>query len=288
VAEGEVLILGAGGQLGTAFTRLVRGAVPVMRDQLDLEIATTDAIRRLYSRVAPSLVVNCAAYTAVDRAESEEDLATEINGHAVGRLARVASELGVPFVTYSTDYVFDGIAHAPYLESHPTDPINAYGRSKLVGERAALSADGRVLVVRTSWVISSTHRNFVTAILGRVVSGAALKVVDDQHGCPTIVDDLAIATMDAVERKATGLLHLTNQGMTTWFDLARSAVRLAGLDEDLVAPCSTADYPTPARRPAYSVLGSEVSERLALTPIPHWEDSIPQVVEGSLRLIGQL
>ncbi len=280
------LVLGASGQLGTAFSRLAPDATLVTRAELDLAVATGAEIRNLLAERSPSLVVNCAAYTAVDKAEEDEALATQVNGHAVGLLAQAAGKVGLPFVSYSTDYVFAGNATRPYVESDPTSPVNAYGRSKLVGEEAAFSANPNALIVRTSWVLSSTHRNFVTAILGRAVKGETLSVVNDQRGCPTVVDDLAAATLAAVEKGASGLLHLTNQGETTWFDLARTAVDMAGLDDDLVSPCPTSDYPTPAQRPAYSVLGSERVEKLGVTPLPRWVDSLESVVAGSLALLG--
>lgn len=286
MSDRRPLVLGARGQVGTAFVRLLDDNIPLTREQLDLAAADDSEIRRLLDQTRPSAVINCAAFTAVDQAESEEDLATEINGHAVGRLARAAAEWGLPFLTYSTDYVFDGNGTEPYLESHPTDPVNAYGRSKLVGEAAVLSAGGKGLVIRTSWVLSATHRNFVTAILGRASHGQTLKVVDDQVGCPTVADDLAAASWEALRLGATGLLHLTNRGETTWYQLARNAVERAGFDISLVTPCTTEEYPTPARRPAYSVLGSEIAGPLGLEPLPEWRDSINPVVSGSLALIG--
>lgn len=278
-----LLIIGAGGQLGTAFTRLFE-TIPLTRAQLDLATASVDEMVSVIRAASPAAVINCAAYTKVDQAEEEEDLATEVNGRAVGRLAEASSALNLPLVTYSTDYVFNGRSRMPYVESDDTDPVNAYGRSKLVGERAAYEANPDALVIRTSWVLSPTHRNFVTAILSRAVKGEELRVVNDQQGCPTITDDLARATLDALEAGATGLLHLTNQGATTWFELARTAVERAGLDQALVTPCSTEEYPTPAPRPAYSVLGSEKAADLGLN-LPQWEDSIDGVVAGSLRLI---
>lgn len=286
MADDPVLVIGAGGQLGTAFCRIVGNAVGVTRGELDLATASADEIFRLFDDVQPSVVINCAAYTAVDRAESEEELATEVNGHAVERLAAAAFRFGASFVTYSTDYVFDGKGQRPYLESHPTDPINAYGRSKLVGEHAALSIMPDALVVRTSWVLSATHRNFVTAILGRAVEGKALRVVDDQVGCPTVADDLAVGSLEALRAGASGLLHLTNRGETTWYRLAQVAVDKGGMDMSLVAPCTTEEYPTPAQRPSYSVLGSEVTGSLGLDPLPDWRESIDRVVAGSLGLIG--
>lgn len=284
--SGRPLVLGATGQVGTAFTRLLRDATPVTRDRLDLATVTAADIDDLLGETDPSAVINCAAYTAVDRAEAEEDLATRINGHVVGWLAEVCARRGIPLLTYSTDYVFDGKGDRPYLESHPTDPINAYGRSKRVGEEAVMAAGGDALIVRTSWVLSATHRNFVTAILGRAADGKELTVVDDQVGCPTVADDLAAASWEALGAGATGLLHLTNRGETTWYQLARAAMEKSGMDLSLLTPCTTAEYPTPARRPAYSVLGSEVAGPLGLGPLPEWRRSIDRVVEGSLSLIG--
>lgn len=283
---GTSLILGSTGQLGTAFRRLVEHPVPLTRQQLDLASATVLDARRVLESVQPSVVINCAAYTAVDKAESEEALATRVNGKAVGYLATAADELGVPFVTFSTDYVFNGRGARPYLESDPPDPVNAYGRSKLLGEQEALRFPGS-LVVRTSWVLSATHRNFVTAIFGAVSSGREVRVVDDQRGCPTIVDDLAKATVEAVDAGVRGLLHLTNQGETTWFGLARAALEAVGWDPNLISPCTTDEYPTAARRPSYSVLGSEVVERSGIAPLPPWQDSIERVARGSIALIAQ-
>jgi dTDP-4-dehydrorhamnose reductase len=221
------------------------------------------------------MVVNCAAYTAVDRAEEEEDLATVINSVAVGVLAEWAAQRSRPLLTFSTDYVFDGFSDQPYLESSPTSPINAYGRSKLLGESLAVSQGA--LAVRTSWVISGSHTNFVATIL-RKAREQKLRVVDDQRGCPTVAADLARAGYDALRSGATGLLHLTNQGETTWYELARTSVGLAELDPSMISPCLTEDYPTPARRPAYSVLASERREDLGLDPMPHWRESIGDLV----------
>lgn len=269
------LVLGAAGQLGTAFVRRVPGSVGVTRSQLDLSTFHDAELAELIDRHAPSHVVNCAAYTAVDRAEEEEGLATEVNGRAVGRMARLCAERDVPFVTYSTDYVFDGRASEPYLESDPVDPVNAYGRSKLEGERRALEVDG-TLVVRTSWVISGTHPNFVATMLRLAAAGRALTVVDDQKGCPSFVDDLVDGTLDLVRLGVDGIVHLTNSGATTWYRLARAAIQVAGFDTT-ISPCSTEEYPTPAPRPRYSVLGSERLPGLGIS-LPNWQASLPGVV----------
>ncbi len=209
-----------------------------------------------------------------------------LNATAVGELAAAAARRTIPFVTFSTDYVFDGSAGEPYLESSPTAPINAYGRSKLAGERLALAAHPGTLIIRTSWVISGTHPNFVATML-RLARERELRVVDDQVGNPTVAADLATATLDALDRGVTGILHLTNTGSTTWYELARAAVEMAGGDVDRIGPCTTDEYPTAARRPRYSVLGSERRETLGIGALPHWRDSLGEVVrQQQARLQG--
>jgi dTDP-4-dehydrorhamnose reductase len=241
----------------------------------DLDLSRVGEITKALDRLDPSIVINCAAYTAVDRAESEENLATLINGEAVGQIGKWAKQRDRPLLTFSTDYVFDGAADRPYVESSSTNPINAYGRSKLVGESLALGLGA--LVVRTSWVISGSHPNFVATIL-RKVKAEELRVVDDQRGNPTVAADLARASYAALRSGVTGLVHLTNQGETTWYELARTSVGLAGLDPSRISPCETVDYPTPAPRPGYSVLASERLEGIGLEPLPHWRESIGGVV----------
>lgn len=273
-----VAITGARGQLGSAFRRLLPDAVGLARSELDL--SDPAAISERLRSVNPSLVLNCAAYTAVDRAEEEEELATVINGAAVEAMAAWCRSSGARFVTFSTDYVFPGSGSAPYVESDATDPINAYGRSKLVGEHAALSHGG--LVVRTSWLLSGQPPNFVASILSAAASRGTLKVVDDQTGCPTMASDLVRATLAAVDIEASGILHLTNEGSTTWFELARTAVEMAGMDPDLVTPCSSEEFPRPAPRPANSVLASERVADLGLSAMPSWRESLESVVNALL------
>ena len=275
-----ILVTGGAGQLGTAFRKVIPEARFV--DVAELDLTRADLVVVALAEMRPEAIVNCAAYTAVDRAEQEEALATEINGTALGLMAAYAAVQGIPLLTFSSDYVFPGDGTTPYLESSPTAPRNAYGRSKLAGERAALGICLQALVVRTSWLVSGTHPNFVATML-RLAAEREVKVVDDQRGCPTMVDDLAPAAWAALHAGVTGLLHLTNSGETTWFRFARAAVAAAGLDPGRIVPCATADYPTPARRPAYSVLGSERRGNLGLPDLPHWEESLPAVVEGLRR-----
>ena len=233
--------------MGTALTRAHRDVVAPGHGELDLTSITKSGALELIDAVQATAVVNCAGYSKVDRAEEEADLAHTINGAAVGVLAAATGEARIPFVTFSTDYVFDGHATEPYLESSHPNPINAYGQSKLLGEELAFDAHQDSLVIRTSWVISGTHPNFVTKVLDLAMAGRPFDVVDDQHGCPTIADDLARAVLEALSLGATGLLHLTNSGATTWSDLAKAVVAAAGLDEQLVVPSSTSEYSTSAR-----------------------------------------
>jgi dTDP-4-dehydrorhamnose reductase len=278
-----ILVTGANGQVGTAFRWLLPDATFLTRSQLDL--CDVAAIGPTLEAVAPDAIINCAAYTAVDRAEDDEETARLVNAVAVGAMAAYAASAAIPFVTYSTDYVFDGTARRPYLESSPTAPINAYGRSKLEGEELALENHPGSLVIRTSWVISGTHPNFVGTMIDRART-QNLRVVDDQVGSPTVADDLARATVQALERRVSGILHLTNEGATTWYGLARRSLELADLDPDRVEPCSTDAYPTPAPRPAYSVLESERRRAFDIPALPPWQESLVGVVDGQRDRLG--
>lgn len=280
-----ILIIGSSGQVGTALAaQLGADAVGLTRSHLDL--TEFQAIEAAVTSQAPRAVINCAAFTAVDRAESESELAAQINYQAVAEMARVTSDLGIPFVTYSTDYVFDGTATEPYVESDPTNPQSVYGQTKLLGEQAALAAHPGALIIRTSWVISRTHDNFVSTML-RLAAGNGAKVVDDQWGRPTSADDLATATLDALDAGLSGILHLSNTGEpTTWFRLARTAARLAGLDETKLEACTTGEFPRPAPRPAWSVLGSATAVQGAPLLQP-WTAALEPIVFAQIRRIGE-
>ncbi|MDJ0663502.1 MAG: dTDP-4-dehydrorhamnose reductase [Acidimicrobiia bacterium] len=270
-----IVVTGGSGQLGTAFRRLLPEAVFPPRRRLDLTVPASSW--DVLDDVRPSMIINCAAYTSVDRAEDDEAAATAANGEGVARLVEYCRRRGIGLVTYSTDYVFDGADRRPYVESDPTSPINAYGRSKLIGEGYALEYEN-ALVIRTSWLLSGSHPNFVATMLRMAGDGETVRVVNDQTGCPTIAADLADASLSAIAAGATGLLHLVNSGEATWFDLAQRAVGLAGMDPRLIQPCSSEEYETRARRPRYSVLGSHRLDDLGVASLPPWEDSLPAVV----------
>jgi len=274
------LVFGGDGQLGTAFRELLTDAQFVDRAEADL--AERGSVAGLVRDVRPSAVINCAAFTAVDAAEGDQALAIEINGAAVGEMAAACADLDIPFLTFSTDYVFTGDAHEPYLENHAPGPIGAYGRSKLIGEWMAEAAYPRSLIVRTSWLISPTHDNFVSAILRRALSGS-VRVVDDQRGKPTIAHDLAVASEQALANGSSGIVHLVNSGETTWFGLAREVVSEAGMDASIVEPCATTEFPTAAIRPAYSVLGTG---RRDAPVMPPWRASLNRLVQSQLARIS--
>jgi dTDP-4-dehydrorhamnose reductase len=272
-----IVVTGADGQLGTAFrSAITTDAVFLTREDLDL--TELDRIGPTMVSLQPTHVINCAAYTDVDGAESDEDLANVVNGYAVGELAVVCRDLGARFVTFSTDYVFDGTKDGGYVESDTPNPINAYGRSKVLGESLALEANTESLIVRTSWLLSATHRNFVTAILKQLSQGD-ITVVTDQFGKPTFADDLANGTMQAISAGIAGLLHLANQGVASWFCLARQIAEIGGYDPSCVHPCTTNEFETTARRPINSVLESD----RAPFQLPPYGPALSMVVQSVLQ-----
>ncbi|MFV2000263.1 MAG: dTDP-4-dehydrorhamnose reductase [Acidimicrobiia bacterium] len=275
-----IVVTGATGQLGTALRQVLRNDAVFLTER-DLDLADISAIREVIESLKPSILINAAAYTSVDLAEDERDLAMLINGEAVGVLAEVAADCKARFVTVSTDYVFDGSADRPYVESDQTNPINQYGLSKEAGERASIAANPESLVVRTSWLISGTHPNFVETML-RLGNTRELSIVDDQFGHPTLAIDLAEGIVGAVRAGASGILHLTNQGVTSWFGLAREVAVLGGIDPERFQPCTSDEYPATARRPRNSVLESERISDLGLTRLRHYREGLATVV-GQLR-----
>lgn len=271
-----IAVLGARGQLGSAFCRLL-GAAAAAVTRAELDLTDLETIPVWVKTRRPEVIVNCAAYTAVDAAEDDAATARRVNAEAVGVLAEAARTTDARLVTFSTDYVFDGTKPEPYVESDPPRPLSVYGRTKAEGERAALEANPDALVVRTSWVLSGTHPNFAATML-RLIRQGPVRVVEDQRGRPTIVDDLAQATMACLEAGVAGIVHLTNQGETTWYGLAKEVAVIAGLDPDRVSPCTTVEYPRPAPRSANSVLDSERLAGLGVAPLPHYRPSLERVV----------
>ncbi|MEO0559428.1 MAG: dTDP-4-dehydrorhamnose reductase [Bacteroidota bacterium] len=278
----RLLILGARGQVGLELTHSLASLGQVIGlDRADCDLTDLTRLPEIIRQHRPDVIVNAAAYTAVDRAESEPKLAHRINAEAPGVLAEVARQLDALLVHYSTDYVFDGTATRLIPETEPTNPLGVYGRTKLAGEEAIREVGGAALIVRTSWVYAAHGRNFLRTMLRLGDEREVLRVVDDQVGSPTSAPWLARATADLIgtalqnELATPDLVHATCQGETTWYGFARAIFDHwppAALRE--LVPISTEAYPTPARRPAYSVLDTtKLQEVYGVTP-PHWTDAL--------------
>jgi len=281
-----LLVTGAGGQLGSDVLRVLSGvdgvrAVGVTHRELDL--TDSAAVGAALAGVRPDLVLNAAAYTAVDAAESDEDAAALVNATAPGLLARACARTGAGLVHVSTDYVFAGDATTPYEVDSPTGPKSAYGRTKLAGEQAVRAElPAASWVVRTAWLYGETGGNFVKTMVRLQQSHETLDVVDDQRGTPTWSRDLARGLVELARALGgpgdggppPGVYHCTNAGDTTWYGLARAVFAELGADPDRVRPTSTDRFPRPAPRPAYSVLSGTAWRSAGLPPLPHWRDAL--------------
>jgi dTDP-4-dehydrorhamnose reductase len=253
-------------------------------DRAGLDLASPDAIVAKMREIAPAIVVNAAAYTAVDRAERERDLAFAVNATAPGVIAEEAKRLGALVVHYSTDYVFDGGAAQPYTEDAPTGPLSVYGESKLDGERAIAASGADALVFRTSWVYGLSGANFLLTIRRLAAEREELRIVDDQTGVPNWSRAIARATARvlaqgrAALRERCGLYHLSSRGSTTWYGFARAI--LGDAPRPRLVPIATREYPTPARRPAYGVLATDKFERAFGFVLPEWRDALSECLGG--------
>ncbi|MEP6506628.1 MAG: dTDP-4-dehydrorhamnose reductase [Gemmatimonadales bacterium] len=282
----HLLVTGASGMTGSEVVRQseARGWQCTAFSHRDLDITDANAVRSALMSAAPDVVVNAAAYTAVDQAETDEQAATLVNAKGAENLASVTGERGAAIIHISTDYVFDGAASEPYLPTDPTNPNNSYGRSKLAGEIAVRFACPRHLIVRTSWVYSHEGHNFVRTMLRQAETGNELTVVDDQHGSPTSAADLALALVlaaDAIQRDdaLNGTYHFTNSGVTTWYDFAKTIFEMRNLESARVRPVSTSEYRTAARRPLWSVLDcTSFAKQFAVTPRP-WRAALKETLE---------
>jgi dTDP-4-dehydrorhamnose reductase len=280
------LLTGAGGQLGIELTRALAPLGHLVAcDHAALDVANRAAVAARVDATRPQFIVNAAAHTAVDRAETDVEQAEAVNVEGAANLAREAARASAVLLHFSTDYVFDGKRTTPYDEDAPTNPLNVYGRTKRDGERAIAASKGAYLILRTSWVYGRRGSNFLLTMqrLGR--ERAELRVVDDQRGVPNWTRDLASATAALVGRgtdalaSRSGVYHLSAAGEASWFEFAQAI--FAGSPSPRLLPITTADYPTPARRPAYGVLDSA---RIASTfgvVLPHWRDALARCLAAA-------
>ncbi|GAA1840613.1 dTDP-4-dehydrorhamnose reductase [Agromyces salentinus] len=269
-----MLITGAAGMLGHDLQRAFDGREVTALGRADLDV--TDAAAVLDAVAGHDVVVNAAAYTKVDDAETHEAEAYAINATGAANLAEAAREHGAKLVTVSTDYVFDGFASEPYAEDRPRDPINAYGRTKAAGEELALAAHPEgTYVVRTAWLYGEDGPNFAATMLRIAAQRETWTVVDDQVGQPTWTFDLATRIRELLEADApAGIYHGTNSGRTSWFGFARAVLEEAGLDPERVQPTTSAEFVRPAPRPAFSVLGHDAWRTAGLEPMRDWRAAL--------------
>lgn len=293
MSKPSILLTGGNGQVGTGLKQANRGRFEIIApDRAELDLCDSASIMEYISSRDWAAILNCGAYTAVDKAESDEATAFKINATAPEIIGRAAAERVIPLLHVSTDYVFDGKKASPYVEGDPVAPLSVYGASKAAGERAVRDAGGRHLILRTAWVVSPWGNNFIKTMLRLGTERERLGVVADQLGCPTSALDIAETLLRLAERliadgdAPTGTYHFVNSGEASWHALAlrvfeRAAVQ--GLNTPRVDPIATLDYPTPARRPANSRLSTEKLRRdFGINPRP-WENAIDDILDRLLK-----
>ena len=279
----NILITGADGQLGNEM-RVLSAEYPeyayFFTDVAELDICNEQAVMEFVQANNIHVIVNCAAYTAVDKAEENVELCTKLNADAVGYLAKAAEACGAEFIQISTDYVFDGTAHVPYRETASTCPNSVYGHTKLAGEQNALMLCSRSMVIRTAWLYSTFGNNFVKTMIRLGRERGSLGVIFDQVGTPTYARDLARTIFMAIRQGVVpGVYHFSNEGVCSWYDFTKVIHRLAGIADCKVKPLHTEEYLTLAKRPHYSVLDKTKIKETYHIEIPYWMDSLESCIE---------
>ena len=279
----NILITGCNGQLGNEM-QLLEGKYPLHTffntDVNELDITNQEAIAAFVNIHEIDGIVNCAAYTAVDKAESNTELCTLLNSSAPGYLAKAVEQRGGWMIQISTDYVFDGTSHVPYVETAPVCPNSVYGRTKLDGEIAVREFCKRSVIIRTAWLYSTFGNNFVKTMIRLGQERDELGVIFDQIGTPTYARDLALAIMTVIDKGIVpGVYHFSNEGVISWYDFAKAIHRIAGVKDCHVRPLHTVEYPTPAARPHYSVLDKSKIKETYQIEIPYWEESLRECIE---------
>ena len=278
----NILVTGANGQLGNEMRVLSeenKDYTYFFTDVAELDICDEQAVMDFIKANDVNVIVNCAAYTAVDKAEENVEFCTKLNADAVGYLAKAAETNGAEFIQISTDYVFDGTAHVPYKETESTCPNSIYGSTKLAGEQNALTFCSRSMVIRTAWLYSTFGNNFVKTMIRLGKERDALGVIFDQVGTPTYARDLARAIFAAIRQGVVpGVYHFSNEGVCSWYDFTKAIHRIAGITDCKVNPLHTEEYPTPAKRPHYSVLDKTKIKNTYYIEIPYWMDSLVECI----------
>ncbi len=279
----KLFVTGGLGLLGKEILAVYRDLAEVrITDRDECDVTDPAACRREVEAFHPDVLIHCAAYTAVDRAESEPALARLLNADGTRNLARICRERGIVMVTFGTDYVFDGASGRPYREEDPPNPLSVYGKTKLAAEQALRDEGAEYLLVRSQWLFGPGGANFIRTILGRAMKGDTLRVASDQVGCPTSSRDLAVAVRNLLEAGARGIVHFSSEGETSWFGLARHVLERSGIPAGSLFAARSKDLPYPAPRPAYSVLSKEKYRRITgVTPRP-WEEAVEEYL-GMIR-----
>ena len=276
----RMLITGGLGLLGMEIARIFdRSAEVRSTDREEWDVTDPDACRREVDRFRPDAVIHCAAWTAVDRAESEPEAARLLNVEGTRNVARACREHGAVMITFGTDYIFDGTSPRPYREEDPANPLSVYGRTKWAAEQALREEGGDHLLVRTQWMFGPAGRNFIRTILGKARQGETLRVASDQVGCPTFSRDLAGAVRNLLGAGARGTVHFSSEGETSWYGLARHVLERSGLPADLLFPARTRELPYPAPRPAYGVLSKEKYRKVTGASPRTWEEAVGEYLE---------
>jgi dTDP-4-dehydrorhamnose reductase len=277
-----ILVTGSNGQLGKELQQLAaayRQYSFVFASREDLKLHHYGLVENFFIATKPQYCINCAASTAVDKAESEQDMAMLVNGEAVGNLAAICKKYQTKFIHISTDYVFDGESETPYKEEDATGPINTYGKSKLLGEQLCMKEYADAIIIRTSWVYSSFGHNFVKTMMRLMNERNEINVVADQIGSPTYAADLAKAILEIISsgKWEAGIYHYSNEGKISWFEFAQAIKEITG-SKAVIHSIETAQYPTPARRPHYSLLNKEKIKATYQISIPEWQNSLRQCI----------
>lgn len=275
-----ILITGAKGQLGTDFKKILDASnQPYIATDVDeLDITNKRAVEDIVNGKHVSIIINCAAYNDVDKAETDKETCYALNCYAPQMIAEIAKRVGAVFVTYSTDFVFDGTKQTPYTEEDAPNPLSVYAKSKYEGEQRVMATHDKIFIIRTSWLFGKTNRNFNTQVLNWAQKNTTLRIVDDQISAPTYSYDLALYSWMLIQTQHYGLYHIVNSGEASKYDQAKYLLDRVGW-KGTVARAKSSEFNTPAKRPAYSKLDTSKFTRVCHTTIPHWQDALDRWLE---------